>query len=168
MSIRSLHTSLKFELIFFDSRNQSHVSVEALDLNIDELDGSMIRCFITFRSSFETYKKIDSRALFNLTPEVRGPIFGGELNPSQDVEIEAKLDPTLILPLSSQVTSIEELAQYLQNLSKHQSRDGILDTESWFAINVKQSISLPPEIGKGQLKVGYSTAWAASDQRYGE
>jgi hypothetical protein len=76
------------------------------------------------------------------------------------VEIEAKLDPAFIYLLSTQIKSVEALAAHLQKISQSYPNDSLVTTESWFALYVKQSVALPPEVGEGQLKVGYSTTWA--------
>jgi hypothetical protein len=159
MSSKTLHHPIAYELELHDTTGAA-IAVQAVDLTVDTLDGRIIRCFLTFRVSPAIYQQIDTHALFNLTPEVRGQIFGGQLQPDADVEIEAKLDPAYIFSLSTQVASVEALAEYLPTIREGQPNDALLDTESWFALYVKQSVALPAEFGEGQLKIGYRTTWA--------
>lgn len=159
MNVKTLHHLLDYELQFHD-RAGAALSVRALELTVDDLNGSLIRCCLSFKVSPELYRRIDTEALFHLDPEVRGAIFGGRLEPEVDVEIEAKLDPQFIFDLSMQIKSIDELAEHLLRISQTQPTDPLMNTESWFALYVKQEVVLPPEIGEGQLKVGYSTTWA--------
>lgn len=163
MVSKTLHHPLDYELTLYDRRLEQAIMVQALELSVDELDGSIIRCLLSFQISFECYQEVDAHAMFNLLPEVRGQIFGGALQPVVDVEIEAKLDPALIFPLFSLgITSIEALATHLLETSQQQPDDDLVNTESWFALNVKQAVSVPPEIGEGQLKIGYQTTWATA------
>jgi hypothetical protein len=159
MSVKTLHHSVDYELQFHD-RNEAALTVRALELTVDDLNGSLIKCFLSFKVSPELYRRIDTEALFHLDPEVRSAIFGGSLEPDVDVEIQAKLDPQFIFELSMQIKSIKELADHLLKISQTQPADPLMNTESWFALYVKQEVVLPPEIGEGQLKVGYRTTWA--------
>ena len=159
MSVKTLHHSVDYELQFHD-RNEATLTVRALELTVDDLNGSLIKCFLSFKVSPELYRRIDTEALFHLDPEVRGAIFGGSLEPDVDVEIQAKLDPQFIFELSMQIKSIKELADHLLKISQTQPADPLMNTQSWFALYVKQEVVLPPEIGEGQLKVGYRTTWA--------
>jgi len=142
-------------------REGNFITVRALELAVDLLDGtdSIVKCFLTFLVSPESYQRIDTNKLFNLAPDARGQIFGGKLEPDLDVEIETKLDPSFIFEISTQIKTIKALADHLLKISQNQSDSSLLNTESWFAIYVKQSVQLPAEFGEGTLKVGYSTTW---------
>ncbi|CAN1208784.1 hypothetical protein TUMEXPCC7403_01085 [Tumidithrix helvetica PCC 7403] len=159
--MKTLHHSLDCELQMRD-REGSSISIRALELAVDFLDGtdSIIRCFLTFIVSPEIYQRIDADELFHLRLDMRGQIFGGKLQPNVDVEIETKIDPSLIYEISTEVRSIEKIADRLLSSSQSQSNDPLLNTESWLALYVKQSVKLPPEFGEGKLKVGYKTGWA--------
>jgi hypothetical protein len=100
----------------------------------------------------ELYQRIDTEALFNLKPELRGSLSAGGFQPEPDIEIEATLQPDLLPRLAEHTTNLEEAAAYLQNLSQEQPDNPLLSTESWFALHVKQ----PQESGE----TGYSTFWA--------
>ena len=159
--MKTLHHSIDFELQMRDREGRS-VAVRVLELAVDLLDGtqSIVNCFLTILVSPENYQQIDTNESFNLYSDARGQIFGGKLEPDLDVEIEAKIDPSFIFAISTQIKTVENLADRLLYLSQNEPEDALLNTESWFALYVKQSVELPPEFGEGKLKVGYSTTWA--------
>ena len=159
--MKTLHHPLDSELQMRD-RQGDLIPVRAIEIAVDLLDGtqSIVNCFLTILVNPDNYKKIDTNELFHLNPDVRGQIFGGELEPDLDVEIEAKIDPSFIFDISTQIKTVENLADRLLYLSQNEPESPLLNTESWFAIYVKQSVDLPPEFGEGRLKVGYRTTWA--------
>jgi hypothetical protein len=159
--MKTLHHPLDYELQMRDREGRS-VAVRALELAVDLLDGTqnIVNCFLTIIVSPENYQQIDTNELFHLYPEARGQIFGGKLESDLDVEIEARIDPSFIFAISTQIKTVENLADRLYHLSQNEPEDALLNTESWFALYVKQNVELPPEFGDGKLKVGYSTTWA--------
>ena len=158
MSFQTLHLPFVGSLTFHDRDNQA-LPVETIELSVDEMDGSIVRCFLAFKISYAVYETVDREELFNLLPDTRGEIFGGQLDATQDVEIEAKLDPGFIFDIAMTIHSIEDLAAHLRDLNQNQPESDLLASESWYALNVKQSVPLPAEFGAGTLKVGYKTTW---------
>ncbi|PZO37070.1 MAG: hypothetical protein DCF19_19790 [Pseudanabaena frigida] len=159
--MKTSHHPLDCELQMRD-RKGNLITVNTLELAADLLDGtaSIVECFLTFLVSPATYHHIDINESFHLHPDARGQVFGGKLEPDIDVEIETKLDPSFIFEISTKIKTLDALSQHLQTINQNQPDHPLLNTESWFALYVKQSVELPPEFGEGKLKVGYSTTWA--------
>jgi hypothetical protein len=120
--------------------------------NLTKQDDTLSECRLTFQVSPELYQRIETEALFNLKPELRGSLSAGDFQPEPDIQIEATLQPDLLPRLAEHTTNLEQAAAYLQNLSQEQPDNPLLSTESWFALHVKQ----PQESGE----TGYSTFWA--------
>jgi hypothetical protein len=59
-------------------------------------EDTLSECRLTFEVSSELYQRIDTEALFNLKPQLRGPFSAGPLQPKPDIEIEATLEPDLL------------------------------------------------------------------------
>jgi len=133
-------------------RTNSPLPIHTLTLTLIKQDDTLSECRLTFQVSPDLYQRIDTEALFNLKPELRGSLTAGDFQPEPDIEIEATLQPNLLPRLTEHTTNLEQAAAYLQNLSQEQSDNPLLSTESWFALHVKQ----PQESGE----TGYSTFWA--------
>jgi hypothetical protein len=151
MSANTQHFHLNSDLILRD-RSQSPLPIHAVTLTLTKQDDTLSECRLTFQVSPELYQHIETEALFNLKPELRGSLSAANLLPEPDIEIEATLQPDLLPRLAEHTTNLEEAAAYLQNLSQEQPDNPLLSTESWFALYVKQ----PQESGE----TGYSTFWA--------
>jgi hypothetical protein len=108
-------------------------------------------CRLTVQINPETYQRIETEALFNLKPELRGTFSAENFHPEPDIEIEATLQPELLVHLSECTTS-EDAITYLQTLSQTQPDHPLLNTESWYALRVTQS--------QASAKIGYQTFWA--------
>jgi hypothetical protein len=102
-------------------------------------------------SNPELYQRIETEALFNLKPELRGSLSAGDFQPEPDIKSKSLYNRFAATP-SRHTTNLEPAAAYLQNLSQEQPDNPLLSTESWFALHVKQ----PLESGE----TGYSTFWA--------
>jgi len=139
---------------------QHPIHARALEMSVDLRNGIIIRCYLSLRVGPAVYQQIDAKAIFHLRPEVRGQIFGGKLDSTNDVEIDLKLDPAFIFMLSLSAKSAQEVAEQLLQANQARVQSDLLPTENWYACYVKQQVELPPEIGPGSLKIGYSTTWA--------
>ena len=151
MSAHTEYCHLNSELTLCN-RTHSPLPIHTVTLTLTKKDGALTECRLTFQVSPELYQRIDTEALFNLKPELRGSLSAGGFQPEPDIEIEATLQPDLLPRLAEHTTNLEEAAAYLQNLSQEQPDNPLLSTESWFALHVKQ----PQESGE----TGYSTFWA--------
>jgi len=123
--------------------------LQATTLTFQKTDHRRIECRLTSQIGLEQYQHLDRHSFFNLIPELRG-VATGEFLPDRPIEIEATLQPDLLIHLQDCETS-ESAAAYLQTLSQTQPDHPLLNTESWYALSVKQY----QEAGE----VGYRTFW---------
>jgi hypothetical protein len=129
----------------------------ALQLPVQELvllskNSEIIECRLVFQVDYPLYQTIDTEALFNLKPEARSPLTGGDFLPEYDILIETSLKPDLLEGLLEKVGNAEEAANYLLNLSQNQADDPLLETESWLCLSVKQD--------QETKETGYKTFWS--------
>jgi hypothetical protein len=133
-------------LLFYD-RSHSLLPIHSFILALT----SAKECRLTVQFNQETYQHIETEALFNLKPELRGAFSAKNFQPDPDIEIEATLQPDLLVHLSECTTSEDAIA-YLQTLSQTQPDHPLLNTESWYALRVTQS--------QKAGEIGYQTFWA--------
>ena len=151
ISAKTENCYLNSELTLHD-RTHSPLPIHAVTLTLTKQDDTLSECRLNFQVSPELYQRIETEALFNLKPELRGSLSAGDFQPEPDIEIEATLQPDLLPRLAEHTTNLEEAAAYLQNLSQEQPDNPLLSTESWFALHVKQL--------RESGETGYSTFWA--------
>ncbi len=150
MSPKTQSQQLNQDLILYDFSQTPHrFSISSLSLTKQEEE--IIECRLTLQISTEIYQRIDRGALFNLKPEIRNSATA-KFQPAPDIELEVCLKPDLLPQLAQQVANVEEAVNYLFHLSKEQSDNPLLCTESWLALSVKQQ----QESGE----VGYRTLWS--------
>ena len=150
MSITSEHCQLDKELTLH-AHSESPLTVRVVDLSLTKQEEILNQCRLTFQISPELYQRIDTEALFNLKPELRGPFPVSNFQPEPDIQIEATLQPDLLPQLSQHAANPEETATYLQNLSQEQPENPLVSTESWFALHLKQP--------QDSSTIGYRTFW---------
>src|SRR6476469_4150325 len=95
MSSKTEHCHLDTELTL-RARTQSPLSVRAIALSLTKQDDQLIECRLTLIVNPELYRRIDTDALFNLKPEVRGSFSAGKFQPELDIQIEISLKPDSI------------------------------------------------------------------------
>ena len=134
---------LDTELTLRDS-SQSPLSVHAVTLTLTKQDDTLIESRLTFQVSPELYQRIDTEALFNLKPELRGSLTAGEFISESNIEITASLKPDLLTHFTPHLA---DAPAYLKSLNQEQPENSLLFTESWLALQVKQ------------LQTGYRTFW---------
>jgi hypothetical protein len=78
MSAHSEHCHLNSELILRD-RTYSLLPIHVVTLSLTKQDDTLSECRLTFQVSRELYQRIDTEALFNLKPELRGSLSAGGL-----------------------------------------------------------------------------------------
>ncbi|MDZ8026156.1 MAG: YbjN domain-containing protein [Nostoc sp. DedQUE11] len=142
--------NLKCELTLCKSLN-SPLTIRLINLELIKQSRKINDCRLTFKVSREAYQHIDTEALFNLKPEIRGPISGGTFQPSLDIQIEASLDADLLPQLTKNAKTSNKAIAYLQNLSQEQPNHPLLSPYSWYALQVKQQ--------QHQSEIGYRTLW---------
>jgi hypothetical protein len=152
ISHHELHQSLKMK-----QPDGTTIAVPVSQISIRQDDDEITRCIITLEIDPATYQQIDRLALFNLQPEMRGELWGGQFDPNINIEIEAGLEPDRLGELNDHATNVREVASCLLD-----ANSPLLQTEYWLGLCVKQLVSLPPELAKetqGEVKVGYQTQW---------
>jgi hypothetical protein len=133
--IHQLNTNLTLR----DS-SQSDITIHALTLTLTQQNDKLIESRLVFEVNLELYQHIGANALFNLKPELRGFLTGGEFQSEPNIEITASLKPDLLQDFT-------DVPTYFKNLNQEQSDNPLLSTESWLALQVKQ------------LETGYRTFW---------
>ena len=144
MNATTEHCHLDNELTLRD-RSESPLTVRAVNLTLTKQDDAVSDCRLTFQLSPELYQRIDTEALFNLKPELRGPTSPGGFLPEPDIEIEASLQPDLLPQLTKHAGNPEEAATHLRCLSQEQPNHPLVATESWFGLHVKQPVRVEGE-----------------------
>jgi hypothetical protein len=124
--------------------SQSPLSVHAVTLTLTKQDDTLIESRLTFQVTPELYQRIDTEALFNLKPQLRGSLTAGEFISESNIEITASLKPDLLTHLTPHLA---DAPAYLKSLNQEQPENPLLFSESWLALQVKQ------------LQTGYRTFW---------
>lgn len=167
MIAKTENYQLNSELTLHDS-TQIPLTLPTSTLTLTQENEQIIDCRLTFHVNIEIYQRIDTNALFNLKPEIRGLLSAGDFQPSPDIQIETILKPDLLPLLLKNATNASEAAAYLLNLSQQQSElisesnneipensqspSSLLSTESWLALSVKQQ--------QKSGETGYRTFWS--------
>jgi hypothetical protein len=151
MEPKTEHLSLNNKL-GLRSRSLTPVTVRAITLSLTKQDDKLIECRLTLIVNSEIYQRIDTDALFNLKPEVRGSFSAGKFQSELDIKIEISLKPDSLPQLVEHAADVNEAANYILNLSQEQPDHPLLYTENWLGLSVKQQ----QESGE----TGYSTFWA--------
>ncbi|MGB3694722.1 MAG: YbjN domain-containing protein [Spirulinaceae cyanobacterium] len=150
MSLKTQSQQINKALTLYES-SQGSYDFHISSLFITKQEEEIIECRLTLQISLETYQHINSNALFNLKPEIRNSATT-KFQPSPEIHLEASLKPDLLQQLAKQVANIVEAVNYLLLLSKEQTYNPLLCTESWLALSVKQQ----QESGE----IGYRTFWS--------
>jgi hypothetical protein len=140
---RQLDTNL-----ILQTSSHSSLIIHTQSLTFTKQDDTLIESCLTFQVNPEHYQRIDTEALFNLKPELRGTLSNGEFLSEPNIEITASLKPDLLPHLTPH---LEDVPTYLKSLSQEQPDHPLLSTESWLALQVKQ----PRE----PVETGYRTFW---------
>ncbi|MCP4871402.1 MAG: hypothetical protein GY898_22050 [Proteobacteria bacterium] len=128
----------------------SAVPVEGVRLDLTYSGDRLTRVVGTWTVDWSTWQRIDAARLFHLDPNLRGKTFSGSLTEDRPVEIEAYLDSSLIAGVADPDMFV--VGAKLRGASVD---DAFAQTESWFAMYVKQA---DPELPG--LKTGFKTSWA--------
>jgi hypothetical protein len=104
---------------------------------------------LEFRVNVATWEWIDSKQLFRLTPEVRGPTYAGGFLPEPDIELEVRLNKPGLEALRAVATNDDELRSALTDAD---SAGPWRKTEQWLGLTVKQQ--------RGAIKTGFATTYS--------
>jgi len=147
MTPHTQNHQLNSELKLRDS-SQFPITIHAVALTLIKQDNTLIESRLTFQVNLELYQRIDTEALFNLKPELRGTLSHGGFLSEPNIEITATLKPDLLPHLTPH---IDDASAYLKSLSQEQPNHPLLSTESWLALQVKQQ--------REPVETGYRTFW---------
>lgn len=150
MKKKTIYCHIEGKLILRDSVGNL-IFIEAPKLVLINKNNELYACRLTFEVNWETYQQIDSKALFNLNPEIRGSFSTQGFLPDANITITANLRSDLLPRFAEYTHQGEAVATYIQTLSQEQPDDPLLSTESWYALHVQQQ-----QQGKC---VGYRTFW---------
>jgi len=139
-------------------------SAEELTISIKEAnfilsDEGATEARLSVKVDKKTYEKIDRLEAFNLQQDKRKESALEDFADNKPVELELILSKLQIKKLDSKINNAEKLIDVLHKLTYSNTNSPLLQTENWFALNVKQEIDVPQEMG-GSLKMGYATVWA--------
>lgn len=125
--------------LFFCETSKKILGVIVSESALIKQNEEICDCHLTFWVSPEIYRGIDSKALFNLKPEIRSPFSNGAFQAATDITIKATLDPALLPKLTENAVTSEQAATYLQHLSQEQPNHPLLSVHSWYATEVSQN-----------------------------
>ncbi len=132
------------------SARSGSLAIHAAVIEITMEEGQLQELRLIFQLTPADWQRVDREQLFHLSPEVRGPIFGGELQEGVEVEVEARLSTAGLALVGVLAESSEEVERmFLQAGAAHELRQ----TEAWYALYVKQPL------GTG-LKIGFATTYS--------
>ncbi len=81
-------------------------------------EDTLSECRLTFEVSPELYQRIDTEALFNLKPQLRGPFSTGPFQPEPDIEFEELVDTGLAVTESAISEIFEEVTSAFEELTE--------------------------------------------------
>ena len=99
------------------------------------------------------WARIDAGALLHLDPDARGPVLGDGFAGGEPVRIVALLDGLVMAALEP----LDEAAIGAR-LRDGDPDDPLLDTESWWALDVTGRLQTPPGMD-GEVRAGLTTVW---------
>ena len=151
MNTRTEEYQFKGELPLWES-SQTHLSFPATVLSLTWQDHQPIECHLTVQIDLDLYQQIDTKALFNLKPELRSSDSDDNFQPDRPIQMTVTLKPDRLPDLTDHANSAEAVAHYLLQLSQEEPNSPLLHTENWLTLSVKQQ----QESGE----VGYTTLWS--------
>lgn len=125
-------------------------AARAGELAVLTREGSPVEARLLFRLSPEVYGRVERESRFHLDPVYRGEGPAGGFRPSEDVWVEAALDPALTARLSPS-DPFADLAARLAG------GGDLTDPALWFACYVFQLEKMPGDVPP--MRSGYVTGW---------
>jgi len=135
-----------------------NLKVHGSELVYSSTDGIVEEVRLVFVVSPAAYEAIAEAELFHLAREMRGP-GADRFEPDGDVQIEARLEPALLPGMLALGADAMRAGPALISLAQAGTAAEILETESWYALNV--TIEVLRDAEGGVLREGYSTLHAA-------
>ncbi|GBO53270.1 hypothetical protein APA_1177 [Pseudanabaena sp. lw0831] len=149
MKIKNLRHTFERNLTFFAPSTTFEVFTPKLILS--KRAEAIVTCQLTFCVDWETYQKIDSGALFNLQPEIRGNIHGKPFESGREVELSLNLRPDLLPQLAVYGQNVAGIADLFTRASNDPSTQSLVTANHWFALQIEQK--------QDQEKSYYHTLW---------
>lgn len=128
----------------FTTPGGDELTARDVRFEVTHVGDQLQRVVLEFKVSPADWARVDEGHWFHLTPDVRGPVFGGSLLEGVDVEIEAVLSEASLPLLAIADDNIFELGGHILVGSSE-----LRSTESWFGMYVKQP--------RGPVKAGFAT-----------
>ncbi|MDB9313580.1 YbjN domain-containing protein [Spirulina sp. CS-785/01] len=150
MTFKISKKTLKTDLQFYDSSGVPF-TLASPTLILKKIENSLAYCSLEFFTNLKTYQNIESKALFNLNPELRGQFIGQSFFTHPLIKIELHLNPFLVSQLEPYASHIQKVAEYLKSLALQEKKNILVLTQSWFATSVQQK--------QKQNIAGYHTFW---------
>ncbi len=161
MSSRSKQTTQVDVTLVFRTPAGDDIEARAAEASAIYEDDALVGFELTLEFSAEVYAQIDKEALFHLDPEARGANLAEPFDPEKPVWITAALSQGLILAIKNNGESVDTLLNNMLQLSGQQDVHPFFLTQNWYALTVKQAVTLPPELAEtGDVFAGYSTIWS--------
>lgn len=110
------HLPLDSELTFRDTF-QALLTVRIVVLALIQQDDQPIAYHLTLQVDSRLYSQIDTKASFNLSPDLRHPTSPIEFLPEPDIAIKVTLKPDLLPSLSENSHTPEAAIAYLLHIS---------------------------------------------------
>lgn len=167
--IAKVESASLIKQLTFWSVNFPPLSLQDISLKYIKQEAKVIECRLNFAVSLEVYETICRQNLFNLQPEIKGTISGGNFLPQYQVNLDISLKPDLLTVLLEKAETQAAVINYLVTLNQKQLHDfsqeevteaeneikpsiaSLLNTESWLCLSVKQT--------QDQQEVGFNTFW---------
>jgi hypothetical protein len=86
--------------------SHSLLTIHTQALIFTQQDDQLLESRLTFQVNPELYQRIDTKALFNLKPELRGTFSHGEFLSEPHIEITASLKPDLLPHLTPHLDDV--------------------------------------------------------------
>lgn len=142
---------------------------DTVDARVVDIDVGDIRTVTaTIELDADAYRRVDERALFHLTPLLRGPGAHG-FEPRDAVQIELRLDPQLAAGVVAIAPDGDLLGAALRSAP---DTSPLRSAGSWYALSVAVTVDVPADLVDGDdevtLREGYRTTWSGHQHASGE
>ncbi len=146
------------DTLVFQTSDDS-IAVTAETLTVSYRYDKPVDCILTCQISSDVYQFIDTHAWFHLQTKNRktAPTF----DMGESFEIEMRLSTVYLPMILGKGVDVQQFIDILLEASQADTAHYLLDPQNWYALYVKQRVTLPPELAKSDqfLKIGYATVW---------
>lgn len=132
--------------LFFWKSSTDRIEVPCISLILETEAEKTKQCRLVFEADYCLYQEIESEELFDLRPQFKADIFGGQFLDELPLQITILLDPDLLPKLGRQYNDAGSVANYIDRLSQKSQFNQLIQTNSWVALLVKQ-IQTTGEVG---------------------